>query len=229
MAKLLVVEDDRMFAELLRRGLREEGHAVDVASDGSQGRTLAFVHDYDGILLDYVLPDGTGLQVVRALRRDGRRTPVLMLTGNDSSEDVVRALDAGADDYLTKPCDMDVLKARVRALLRRGGSARPERLSMGDLVLDPADRRVQVAGRVLTITPKEYSLLHHFLVHADEIVTRTELLEKVWDLRFDPGSNVVDVHVARLRAKLRQHGAQARIATVRGAGFRLTTDADDGS
>jgi DNA-binding response OmpR family regulator len=227
MAKLLVVEDDRMFAELIRRGLREEGHVVDVAGDGAQGRTLAFVHDYDGILLDFVLPDGTGLQVVRALRHDGRRTPVLMLTGNDAPEDVVRALDAGADDYLTKPCDMGVLKARVRALLRRGGGARPERLALGDLVLHEADRRAQAGGKTLALTPKEYALLHHFLAHADEVVTRTELLEKVWDLRFDPGSNVVDVRVARLRAKLRQHDAQARIATVRGAGFRLTIDGDD--
>ena len=228
MAKLLVVDDDRMFAELIRRGLREEGHAVDVASDGAQGRTLASVHDYDGILLDYVLPDGTGVQVVRALRDDGRRTPVLMLTGNDASEDIVRALDAGADDYLTKPCDMGVLKARVRALLRRGGGGRPERLAMGDLVMDEAERRVQVAGRTLALTPKEYVLLHYFLAHAGEVVTRSVLLEKVWDLHFDPGSNVVDVHVARLRARLRQAGAEARIATVRGAGFRLTTDADDG-
>ena len=227
MAKLLVVDDDRMFAELIRRGLREEGHAVDVANDGAQGRTLAFVHDYDGILLDYVLPDGTGVQVVRALRDDGRRTPVLMLTGNDAADDIVRALDAGADDYLTKPCDMGVLKARVRALLRRGGGGRAGRLAMGDLVMDDAERRVQVAGRALALTPKEYSLLHYFLARPDEVVTRTELLEKVWDLQFDPGSNVVDVHVARLRSKLRGVGAGARIATVRGAGFRLTMEGDD--
>ena len=228
MAKLLVVEDDRMFAELIRRGLKEEGHAVDVASDGAQGRMLALVHDYDGILLDYVLPDGSGLQVARALREEGRPTPILMLTGNGEPADVVRALDAGVDDYVTKPCDIGVLKARVRALLRRGGARRPERLAAGGVVVDRVNHRATVGGRPLPLTPKEFALLAHFLAHADEVVTRTELLEKVWDLHFDPGSNVVDVHVARLRAKLREHGAGARIATVRGAGFKLATGEEGG-
>ena len=219
-----------MFAELVRRGLREEGYAVDVAADGAQGRMLASVHEYDAILLDYMLPDGTGLQVAQALRREGRATPILMLTGNNSPADVVRALDAGADDYVTKPCDMGVLKARVRALLRRGGASRMERLALGGVAVDRVHHEATVDGGRLQLTPKEFSLLAYFLEHAEEVVTRTDLLEKVWDLRFDPGSNVVDVHVARLRAKLRQRGARARIATVRGAGFRFTAesaDADD--
>ncbi|MFL5577175.1 MAG: response regulator transcription factor [Gemmatimonadaceae bacterium] len=224
MARLLVVEDDRMFAELIRRGLKEEGHAVDVAADVAEGRMLAFVHEYDGILLDLVLPDGSGLQVARALRTAGRQTPILMLTGNDEPTDVVRALDAGVDDYVTKPCDIGVLKARVRALLRRGGARRLERLALGGVVMDRANRVATANGRPLQLTPKEYSLLAHLLAHADEVVTRTDLLEKIWDLHFDPGSNVVDVHVARLRTKLRDHGAEARIVTVRGAGFKLTTE-----
>ena len=227
MAKLLVVEDDRMFAELIRRGLKEEGYAVDVAGDSAQGKLLAFVHQYDGIVLDYMLPDGSGLQVAQALRREGRQTPILMLTGNNAPEDVVRALDAGADDYVTKPCDMSVLKARVRALLRRGGAGELERLALGGVVVDRVHHEATVNGVRLQITPKEFSLLAHFLLHADAVVTRTELLEKVWELRFDPGSNVVDVHVARLRAKLRQGGARARIDTVRGAGFRLTAGSED--
>ena len=227
MAKLLVVEDDRMFAELIRRGLKEEGYAVDVAGDSAQGKLLAFVHQYDGIVLDYMLPDGSGLQVAQALRREGRQTPIQMLTGNNAPEDVVRALDAGADDYVTKPCDMSVLKARVRALLRRGGAGELERLALGGVVVDRVHHEATVNGVRLQITPKEFSLLAHFLLHADAVVTRTELLEKVWELRFDPGSNVVDVHVARLRAKLRHGGARARIDTVRGAGFRLTAGSEE--
>jgi two-component system OmpR family response regulator len=220
--KLLVVEDDRMLAALIRRGLTEEGHTVDVAPDGAQGRMLAFVHDYDAIILDVVLPDGSGLNIVRDLRKEGRSTAVLMLTGNHQAEDVVRGLDAGADDYLTKPFDMDVLKARVRALLRRGGARRSDRLAFGGIKLDRLTRQAATERKKLQLTPKEYSLLEYLIVNAERVVTRTELLEKVWDVHFDPGSNVVDVHVARLRDKLRRIGAAAQLVTVRGAGFMLT-------
>ena len=216
-----------MFAELIRRGLMEEGYTVDVASDGAQGQALAFVHEYDGILLDFMLPDGTGLRVAQALRREGRQTPILMLTGNNSPQDVVRALDAGADDYVTKPCEMGVLKARVRALLRRGGAHHMERIALGDVTVDRMHHEATVGGTRLQLTPKEFSLLAYFMEHAEEVVTRTDLLEKVWDMRFDPGSNVVDVHVARLRAKLRQGGASVRIDTVRGTGFRFTAEGGD--
>ena len=222
MLKLLVVEDDRMFAELMRRGLKEEGYAVDVAGDAAQGRMLAFVHEYDAILLDVVLPDGTGLQIAQALREEGRHTPILMVTGEDATADVVRGLDVGADDYLTKPFDILELKARVRALVRRGGARRPDRLAVADVVVDRVAHRATVDGKRMDLTPKEFSLLAYLLLHAESVVTRTELLEKVWDFHFDPGSNVVDVHIARLRGKLRRHGAQARLATVRGAGFMLT-------
>ena len=145
-----------------------------------------------------------------------------MLTGNTTREDIIRGLDAGADDYLTKPFDMDVLKARVRALVRRGGSSRTEMLSFCDLVVDRIVHEARANGQMLDLTPKEFSLLEHLLLHADQIVTRTTLLEKVWDLHFDPGSNVVDVHMARLRTKLRRSCAKAGVATVRGIGYRLT-------
>jgi DNA-binding response OmpR family regulator len=228
MLKLLVVEDDRLFAELIRRGLNEEGYSVDVACDVAEGRALAFVHEYDAILLDVVLPDGTGLQLASALRDQGRRTPILMVTGENETTDVVAGLDVGADDYLTKPFDIQELKARVRALVRRGGARRAETLSVGDVSVDRVAHRALVGSRRMDLTPKEFSLLAFFLVHAESVVTRTELLEKVWDFNFDPGSNVVDVHIARLRAKLRRYGATARLATVRGAGFMLTARGEDG-
>ena len=225
--KLLVVDDDRLFATLVQRGLREEGYAVDVAPTGSEARMLAHVNSYDGIILDVSLPDVTGLQIARELRVEGRATPILMLTGNTTREDIIRGLDAGADDYLTKPFDMDVLKARVRALVRRGGSNRTETLTFSDLVVDRIGHEARANGQQLDLTPKEFSLLEHLLLHADQIVTRTTLLEKVWDLHFDPGSNVVDVHMARLRTKLRRKRAKAAVATVRGIGYRLTPGVGD--
>jgi two-component system OmpR family response regulator len=221
--KLLVVEDDRMLSELIRRALIEDGFVVDVASDGEQAEALAFVDDYDGIVLDLVLPKKSGLELLQQLRREGRSTPTLILTGRRATQDIVRGLDVGADDYLTKPFDLDELKARVRALVRRSGGRRTERVIMGGLVLDRHRRQVTVDGRTLRMTPKEFALLEHLMVRADEVVPRSELLEKVWDFQFDPGSNVVDVHVGRLRAKLRAANAPARLETVRGIGFVLTS------
>jgi DNA-binding response OmpR family regulator len=226
--KLLVVDDDRLFATLVQRGLHEEGYAVDVAPTGTEGRMLAHVNTYDGIILDVALPDVTGLQIARELRLEGRATPILMLTGNTSREDIVRGLDAGADDYLTKPFDMDILKARVRALVRRTGSSRTETLTFGDVAIDRLVHEVRVNGKRLSLTPKEFTLLEHLLLHADQIVTRTTLLENVWDLHFDPGSNVVDVHMARLRTKLRRAHAKPVVSTVRGVGYRLTLESDAG-
>src|SRR5690349_8254983 len=218
--KLLVVEDDRMLSELIRRALIEDGFAVDVVSDGEQAETLVFVNDYDGIILDLVLPRKSGLQLLQQMRREGRATPILILTGRRAKQDVVRGLDVGADDYLTKPFDLDELKARIRALVRRGGSSRRnDRVAVGGVVLDSRKRQATVDGRVLRMTPKEFALLEYLMTRCDEVVTRTELLEKVWDLHFDPGSNVVDVHVARLRAKLRLANAGVGLDTVRGIGF----------
>jgi DNA-binding response OmpR family regulator len=226
MAKLLVIEDDRMFAELIRRALREEGHVIDLAASCGDARSLAFVHDYDGILLDLVLPDGSGLAIAKELRQEGRTVPILMLTAADAPGDVVRGLDTGADDYLTKPFDLEVLRARVRALVRRNGSRSVESLALGGVVVERSSYRVTINGQRVQLTPKEFALLAYLIQHAEEVVTRSELLEKVWDLHFDPGSNVVDVHIARLRNKLREYGAIPRLVTVRGAGYVLTLDGD---
>ena len=221
--KLLVVEDDRMLSELIRRALIEDGFAVDVASDGEQAETLVFVNDYDGIILDLVLPRKSGLQLLQQMRREARATPTLILTGRRATQDIVRGLDVGADDYLTKPFDLDELKARVRALVRRCGAIRSEQVALGGVLLDRRRRQATVDGRPLRMTPKEFALLEHLMMKPDEVVSRSELLEKVWDFQFDPGSNVVDVHVARLRAKLRSADANVRLETARGIGFMLTS------
>jgi len=219
--RILVVEDDRKVAGFIEMGLREEGYAVDLARDGDEAIVLAHVNDYDAILLDLMLPKKNGLQVAAELRREGRTTPILMLTARDATEDVVRGLDAGADDYLTKPFKFDELLARLRALVRRGGATRVERITAGPLELDRLKHQAYVGGRPLDLTPREFQLLEHFMMHKDDVVRRTELLEKVWDMHFDPESNVVDVHVGNLRRKLREAGYDGLIRTVRGVGFRL--------
>lgn len=219
--KILVVEDDRKVAGFIEQGLREEGYAVDVAKDGDEATTLAHVNDYDAILLDLMLPKKNGLQVAAELRREGRRTPILMLTARDSTEDVVRGLDAGADDYLSKPFKFDELLARLRALTRRGGAARLDRLTYGPLDLDRLRHKARANGTLLDLTPREFQLLEHFMLHPEEVIRRTELLEKVWDMHFDPESNVVDVHVGNLRRKLRESACDGLVQTVRGVGFCL--------
>ena len=209
-----------MLSALIRRALAEDGFTVDVAADCEQAEAVAFVHEYDGIVLDLVLPGKSGLQLLQQLRREGRMTPILILTGRRAKQDIVRGLDIGADDYLTKPCDLAELKARVRALVRRGGGSRQsEQIAIGGVILDRRKRQATVDGVQLRMTPKEFALLEYLMMKVDEVVTRTELLEKVWDFHFDPGSNVVDVHVARLRAKLRLASAGVNVETVRGIGF----------
>jgi DNA-binding response OmpR family regulator len=218
--KILVVEDDRKVAGFIEQGLQEEGYAVDLAPDGDEATLLAHVNEYDVILLDVVLPKKNGFQIATELRREGRTTPILMLTSRDAAEDVVRGLDAGADDYLAKPFPFDVLLARIRALCRRGGAERLEMLRYGAVALDRLRHVVMVGDRRLDLTAKEFQLLEYFMVHAEELVRRTTLLEKVWDMHFDPESNVVDVHVGNLRRKLARAG-EPLLATVRGVGFSL--------
>jgi two-component system, OmpR family, response regulator len=216
------VEDDRLLSDYVRLALKEDGHAVDVASDGEEGQTLAMVHDYDVIILDHMLPKRSGIEILRYLREHGKGTPVLMLTAKSEEEDIVQALDTGADDHLAKPFVVGELRARVRALGRRRAGGQPtDQVTFGDLNLNRLKRTVTRIGTPLALTPKEFTLLEYFLLHPDQVITRSELLEKVWDLQFDPGSNVVDVHVARLRAKLERAGAQVQLATVRGSGFML--------
>jgi two-component system copper resistance phosphate regulon response regulator CusR len=219
--KILVVEDDRKVAGFIEQGLTEEGHVVDVAPDGEEATMLAHVYAYDVILLDVMLPKKNGFQVATELRREGRNTPILMLTSRDAPEDVVRGLDAGADDYLSKPFRFDELLARIRALVRRGGAERMEVLQFGAIALDRLKHVATVGGKRLELTAKEFQLLEFFLLHAEEVVRRTTLLEKVWDMHFDPESNVVDVHVGNLRRKLAGVTAGEAIETVRGVGFCL--------
>ena len=219
--RILVVEDEKKVASFLQKGLREEGYAVDVAHDGYDGLVKALVSDYDLLLLDVMLPGKSGIEIVRELRAKEKATPVLMLTARDSEQDVVLGLNAGADDYLTKPFGFDELLARVRALLRRGGAARQDRLVYDDVELDRVKHTALRQGTRLDLTPKEFQLLEFFMVNVERVVRRTELLEKVWDLSFDPMSNVVDVHVGHLRRKLERSGEDPLLHTVRGVGYVL--------
>ena len=222
--RILVVEDDVKVASFLEKGLREEGYSVDVAHDGADGLLKAFVYDYDLLLLDVMLPGKSGMEVVRELRAKERAVPVLMLTARDAREDVVMGLDAGADDYLTKPFGFDELLARIRALLRRGGASRPDRLLYDDVELDRVKHVALRGGNRLDLTPKEFQLLEFMMLNVERVVRRTELLEKVWDLQFDPMSNVVDVHMGHLRRKLREAGTEPLVHTVRGVGYVLQKD-----
>ena len=220
--RVLMIEDDRRLARIVERALGDAGHAVDVARSADEGRDRALAHSYDAILLDLELPDRSGLEVLRSLRREGRDMPVLIMTGRDDDEDIVKGLDAGADDYLLKPVSPEVLMARLRAAVRRGGTNRTEQIAMGDLVMNRLARTVSGGGKDIALTPKEFAMLEHLLLRAEEVVSRSELLDHVWNMKFDPGSNVVDAHVARLRQKLRGVVARPEIRTARGVGFVLT-------
>lgn len=221
--RILVVEDNKKVASFIQKGLREEGYAVDVAHDGVDGSMKANVYDYDLLILDVMLPGKSGYEIVHDFRNEGKAVPVLLLTARDATDDIVRGLDAGADDYVTKPFSFDELLARVRALIRRGGSRRQEHLVFADVELDRIRHIAARKGERLKVTPREFQLLEYFLLHPERVVRRTELLEKVWDLQFDPMSNVVDVHVANLRNKLRRRG-EPLIHTIRGVGYMLTED-----
>jgi DNA-binding response OmpR family regulator len=219
--RILVVEDDQKAARFLKQGLEEEGHVVDVAADGEEGAQLGHLSPYDLIVLDVLLPKKSGLELSRELRREGVETPILMLTGRDSTADIVRGLDAGADDYLAKPFAFDEFLARVRALTRRRGPVIAGTLRYEDLEMDRLQRVVTRGGHLIDLSPREFRLLEYLLLHPEELVTRTMLLQKVWNMSFDPETNVVDAHVSNLRRKLEEGGRYRLIQTVRGAGYML--------
>lgn len=217
--KVLVVEDDRKLARLLHRVLLEEGYIPDGCASGADALTQARSGVYDLIVLDWMLPDVDGLSVCRQLRQGGHGVPVLMLTARGELKERVLGLESGADDYLVKPFEVEELVARIHALLRRASSR--EALRFGPLEIDRLGRRVILEGSLLELTPREYSLLCHLGQNADRVVPRSELLTHIWSMRFDPGSNLVEVHVSRLREKMGAHAWM--IGTVRGRGYRLLT------
>jgi two-component system, OmpR family, response regulator len=224
MATILCIEDDPTTADYVARGLGEAGYSVEIASDGTTGLARATDGHYDVILLDRMLPGMDGLAVLSALRGGGNATPIIMLTALASLDDRVRGLRAGSDDYVAKPFAFTELLARIEAVQRRAapaGDLPVTRLAFDDLEVDLLARRVTRGGRRLELQPREFRLLEYLLRHRGQVVTRTMLLEAVWDYHFDPGTNVIDVHVSRLRKKLDEGGARPLLHTVRGAGYRL--------
>jgi two-component system OmpR family response regulator len=224
--RLLVVEDEHRLAAGLRKGLEAEGFAVDVVHNGTDGIWMARENPFDAIILDVMLPGANGYQVCRTLRSEGNWTPILMLTAKDGVWDEVEGLDTGADDYLTKPFSYAVLIARLRALRRRGARARPTVLAAGELRLDPATRRVLLRGEQIELTRREFAILEYLLHHPDEVMSKRDILDHVWDFDFEGDPNIVEVYVRRLRTKLHRPGDGAAIETVRGAGYRLVAARD---
>jgi two-component system, OmpR family, response regulator len=220
--KILVIEDDREAAQYLAKGLRESGHTVDLAADGEEGYQLASDGRYDVLVVDRMLPKRDGLSIVADLRRASNATPVLILSALGEVDDRVKGLRAGGDDYLAKPYAFSELLARIEALGRRRGSADVETvLKVGDLELDRLAHRVQRAGNVIAVQPREFRLLEYLMRHAGQVVTRTMLLENVWDYHFDPQTNVIDVHMSRLRSKIDKEFGSPLLHTVRGAGYMI--------
>jgi two-component system copper resistance phosphate regulon response regulator CusR len=219
--RVLIVEDEPKSAAYLRKGLSENGYIADLAENGEDGLYLARNSDYDLLILDIMLPRRDGWSVIAELRRTGKQTPVLFLTARDAVSDRVKGLDLGADDYLVKPFAFSELLARIRTILRRGPARRSEMLRYADLELDPLSHRAARGGKRLDLTPKEFLLLSLFVRRAGEVLSRTLIAEQVWDMNFDCGTNVVDVHVRRLRSKVDDPFAKKLIHTIRGAGYVL--------
>jgi two-component system OmpR family response regulator len=219
--RLLIVEDEPKMARVLRRGLEEEGYAIDMSADGVDALHMATENEYDAVILDVMLPELDGVEVCRQMRERGRWAPVLMLTAKDAVTDRVRGLDSGADDYLTKPFSFDELLARLRSLVRRGVRERPVVIRVGPLTMDPARRRVRHSGTDVQLSAKEYALLEYFMRHPGEVLSRTRILEHVWDYNYDGGSNVVDVYVRYLRKKIDEPFGTSLLRTIRGAGYVL--------
>lgn len=220
--RLLVVEDDRSLAEALRRGLTQEGHVVDAVYDGTEGLDLAQSGVHDALILDVMLPGQDGMAVARRLREEGNHLPILMLTARDSLPDRISGFNAGADDYLTKPFAFEELLARLRSITRRGSSViAEERLVVGDLVMDTVSREVTRGGAVIDLPPREYALLEYLMRHAGQALSRTMILDRVWEYGFDSFANVVDAAILRLRKAVDEGYEQSLIQTVRGVGYRI--------
>jgi two-component system OmpR family response regulator len=224
--KVLLVEDNERVARFVQKGLTESGHTIDLADNGRDGLFLAASEAYDVIVMDRMLPGGIdGLGIVDALRKAGNKVPILVLSALSDVDERIRGLQAGSDDYLVKPFAFGELLARVDALARRSRASGVETtLALDDLAMDLLSRKVTRAGKAIVLQPREFRLLEYLLRHAGQVVTRTMLLENVWDYRFDPQTNVVDVHVSKLRQKIDAGHARALLRTVRNAGYMLTTD-----
>jgi DNA-binding response OmpR family regulator len=226
--RVLVVEDEPDIAQFICQGLGESGYAVDLATDGLSGLDYLLAANYDLLLLDILLPKLDGLQVLSQLRKQGLSTPVLVLTACDTLEDRIKGLDAGADDYLVKPFAFSELLARIRALLRRPPLQLDAVLQVGTLQMDTLRREVLRSGRAIALSPREFALLEYLMRHADQVLTRTQLAEHVWNFDFPGDFKVVDVYIGYLRRKLEQSGDSGPIHTVRGVGYRLSAIAEDG-
>ncbi len=222
--RILVIEDEAKVASFIKRALEEESYAVDLSADGVQGLELGLSGSYDLIVIDLMLPGLPGLEVLKRLRKEKIQAPVLILTAQSQVDQKVKGLDAGADDYLTKPFAIDELLARVRALLRRGAAETPGVLQIDDLVLNPATREVTRAGQRIDLTLKEYALLEYFMRHAGRVLTRPMISEHVWNQDFDTFTNVIDVYVNYLRNKIDRGRGRKLIHTVRGSGYMLKAD-----
>ncbi|HEX9967288.1 MAG TPA: response regulator transcription factor [Solirubrobacterales bacterium] len=219
--RLLLIEDEPLLARRLQRGLREEAYAVDVALSAREGRQRAEAAEYDLVIVDLMLPDGSGLDLLSRWRRDGLTAPALVLTARDRLEDKLRGFEAGADDYLTKPFAFEELLARVKSLLRRRSVPPAEVLRFADLELDRTRRDARLAGRPLRLTPKEFALLEYLMLHAGSVLDRVQIAEHVWEADYDARSNVIDVIVGRVRRKLEEGAARQLIHTVKGIGYVL--------
>lgn len=219
--RLLLVEDDRLVANFIKKGLSETGYAVDIAHDAQEGNYLAQEEDYDLIVLDLMLPDGDGLDICRQLREKGIPTPVLILTAKTQVEDRVAGLNAGADDYLTKPFAFSELGARIQALLRRSHREASPTLKVSDLELDPVSHEVHRNGREIELSPKEFSILEFLMRNKNQVVTRTMILEHVWDYNFETFSNIVDVYMTHLRKKVDGRENKKLIQSIHGVGFKI--------
>lgn len=217
--RILVVEDDKKVAGFIKKGLTEENYAVDVFYDGEEGLFWGMENEYDLIILDIMLPKKNGFYICKELRKSGNTVPILMLTAKDTTEDKVKGLDAGSDDYIAKPFSFDEFLARIRALLRRSQSYKTPVLSVADLEMNPASRKVTRGDVEIKLTGKEYSLLEYLIRNKNKLVTETRIIEHVWDMNYEPGTNVVNVYIHHLRNKIEKGFNRKLLHTVRGAGY----------